>query len=47
MGSFAVKMQVATQARKNVLCLLTISDCILTGESLLAKDRQLRFTDYD
>ena len=35
----------AAEAGKNALCLLTISDCPLTGESLSAEDRQLSFTE--
>jgi purine-nucleoside phosphorylase len=51
MGILAVEMEAAAlymnaaEAGKNALCLLTISDCILTGESLSAEDRQVSFTD--
>jgi purine-nucleoside phosphorylase len=51
MGIIAVEMEAAAlymnaaAAGKNALCLLTISDCPLTGESLSAEDRQLSFTD--
>ncbi|SKA80617.1 purine-nucleoside phosphorylase [Clostridium sp. USBA 49] len=51
MGILAVEMEAAAlymnaaQARKNALCLLTISDSLLTGESLSAEERQLSFTD--
>lgn len=51
MGILAVEMEAAAlymnaaQAKKNALCLLTISDSLLTGESLSAEDRQLSFTD--
>lgn len=50
MGIVAVEMEAAAlymnaaQAGKNALCLLTISDHVLTGESLSAEDRQLSFT---
>lgn len=50
MGIIAVEMEAAAlymnaaQAGKNALCLLTISDHVLTGESLSAEDRQLSFT---
>lgn len=51
MGILAVEMEAAAlymnaaQAGKNALCLLTISDCPLTGEALSAEERQLSFTD--
>ncbi len=50
MGIIAVEMEAAAlymnaaEAGKKALCLLTISDSILTGESLSAEDRQLSFT---
>jgi purine-nucleoside phosphorylase len=51
MGILAVEMEAAAlymnaaQAKKNALCLLTISDSLITGESLSAEDRQISFTD--
>ena len=51
MGILAVEMEAAAlymnaaQAKKNALCLLTISDSLVTGESLSAEDRQISFTD--
>jgi purine-nucleoside phosphorylase len=51
MGILAVEMEAAAlymnaaQAKKNALCLLTISDSLITGESLSAEDRQSSFTD--
>ena len=51
MGIIAVEMEAAAlymnaaEAGKKALCLLTISDCPLTGESLSAEDRQLSFTE--
>ncbi len=51
MGILAVEMEAAAlymnaaQAKKNALCLLTISDSLVTGESLSAEDRQTSFTD--
>jgi purine-nucleoside phosphorylase len=51
MGILAVEMEAAAlymnaaQAKKNALCLLTISDSLITGESLSAEDRQTSFTD--
>lgn len=51
MGIVAVEMEAAAlymnaaYASKNALCLLTISDCPLKGESLSAEDRQLSFTE--
>lgn len=51
MGILAVEMEAAAlymnaaEAGKKALCLLTISDCPLTGESLSAEDRQLSFTE--
>lgn len=50
MGVLAVEMEAAAlymnaaKAGKNALCLLTISDCPLKGESLDAKERQVGFT---
>lgn len=51
MGILAVEMEAAAlymnaaKAGKNALCLLTISDCPLTGQALSAQDRQLSFTE--
>ena len=51
MGVLAIEMEAAAlyrnaaEAGKNALCLLTISDSVLTGESLSAEDRQLSFTE--
>lgn len=51
MGILAVEMEAAAlymnaaKAGKNALCILTISDSIVTGESLSAEDRQSTFTD--
>lgn len=51
MGILAVEMEAAAlymnaaEAGKNALCILTISDCPLRGESLSAEDRQLSFTE--
>ncbi|ADL50678.1 purine-nucleoside phosphorylase [Clostridium cellulovorans] len=51
MGILAVEMEAAAlymnaaKAGKNALCLLTISDSIVTGEALSAEDRQSTFTD--
>lgn len=51
MGILAVEMEAAAlymnaaEAGKNALCLLTISDSVLTGESLSAEDRQTSFTE--
>ncbi|MBL4935607.1 purine-nucleoside phosphorylase [Clostridium sp. YIM B02515] len=51
MGILAVEMEAAAlymnaaQAKKSALCLLTISDSLITGESLSAEERQLSFTD--
>lgn len=51
MGILAVEMEAAAlymnaaQAKKKALCLLTISDSLITGESLSAEDRQTSFTD--
>ncbi len=51
MGILAIEMEAAAlymnaaEAGKNALCLLTISDSVLTGESLSAEDRQLSFTE--
>lgn len=50
MGVLAVEMEAAAlymnaaRAGKNALCLLTISDCPFTGESLSAEERQSGFT---
>ena len=50
MGILAVEMEAAAlymnaaEAGKKALCLLTISDCPLTGESLSAEGRQNSFT---
>lgn len=50
MGILAVEMEAAAlymnaaKAGKNALCLLTISDCPFTGESLSAEERQVSFT---
>ncbi len=50
MGVLAVEMEAAAlymnaaRAGKNALCLLTISDCPFTGESLPAEERQTGFT---
>ncbi len=50
MGVLAVEMEAAAlymnaaKAGKNALCLLTISDCPFTGESLSAEERQVSFT---
>lgn len=50
MGILAVEMEAAAlymnaaEAGKKALCLLTISDCPLTGESLSAEERQNSFT---
>ncbi len=50
MGVLAVEMEAAAlymnaaRAGKNALCLLTISDCPFTGESLSAEERQTSFT---
>lgn len=50
MGVLAVEMEAAAlymnaaRAGKKALCLLTISDCPFTGESLSSQDRQFGFT---
>lgn len=50
MGVLAVEMEAAAlymnaaRAGKNALCMLTISDCPFTGESLPAEERQTSFT---
>ena len=50
MGVLAVEMEAAAlylnaaRAGKRALCLLTVSDCPFTGESLPAKDRETGFT---
>lgn len=50
MGVLAVEMEAAAlymnaaRAGKEALCLLTVSDCPLRGESLSAQDRQTTFT---
>ena len=43
MESAALYMN-AARAGKRALCLLTVSDCPLRGESLPAEDRQTTFT---
>ncbi|MDO4321421.1 MAG: purine-nucleoside phosphorylase [Lachnospiraceae bacterium] len=49
MGVLAIEMEAAAlymnaaKAKKNALCILTISDHIYTGEALSAEDRQLGF----
>ncbi len=49
MGVLAVEMEAAAlymnaaRAGKNALCILTVSDCPLTGESLPAQERQTGF----
>jgi len=51
MGILAVEMEAAAlymnaaEAGKNALCILTISDCPLRGESLPEEDRQVSFTE--
>jgi len=51
MGVLAVEMESAAlymnaaRSGKNALCICTVSDCPLTGESLPAEDRQNTFTD--
>lgn len=50
MGVLAVEMESAAlymnaaRAGKKALCLLTVSDCPFTGESLSSQDRQVSFT---
>ena len=44
MESAALYMN-AARAGKNALCILTISDHILTGEELPAMDRQVSFNE--
>ena len=50
MGVLAVEMEAAAlymnaaRAGKSALCLLTVSDCPFTGESLSAQERQTGFT---
>ncbi len=51
MGVLAVEMESAAlymnaaRCGKNALCILTVSDHLLTGESLSAEERQTSFTD--
>ena len=51
MGVLAVEMESAglyanaAKLGKNALCLLTVSDCIFTGEVTTAQERQTAFTD--
>ena len=51
MGVLAVEMESAAlymnaaRSGKNALCICTVSDCPLTGESLPSEDRQNTFTD--
>lgn len=51
MGVLAVEMEAAAlymnaaRLKKKALCILTISDCIFTGESLPWQERQNTFTD--
>lgn len=51
MGVLAVEMEAAAlymnaaRCGKSALCILTISDCPLTGESLPAKEREIGFND--
>ena len=51
MGVLAVEMEStalyanAARAKKNALCILTISDCIFTEEATSADERQTAFTD--
>lgn len=50
MGVLAVEMEAsalymnAARAGKNALCMLTISDCLFTGEATTAEERQNSFT---
>lgn len=51
MGVLAVEMESAglfmnaARLGKNALCIVTISDCIFTGESTSAEERQISFTN--
>lgn len=51
MGVLAVEMESAglymnaARAGKNALCILTVSDCIFTGEATTSAERQTAFTD--
>ncbi len=51
MGVLAVEMEAAAlymnaaRCGKKALCILTVSDCPLTGESLPAKERETGFND--
>lgn len=51
MGILAIEMEAAAlymnaaRAKKKALCILTVSDHILTGESLSAEDRQVTFKE--
>ena len=51
MGVLAVEMEsaglfmTASRASKNALCIVTISDCIITGEATSSEERQTAFTD--
>ena len=51
MGVLAVEMEAAAlymnaaRCGKKALCILTISDCPLTGESLTSKEREVGFND--
>ena len=51
MGVLAVEMESAAlymnaaRLGKNALCLLTISDCIFTGEATTSEERRTAFTD--
>lgn len=51
MGILAIEMEAAAlymnaaRAKKKALCILTVSDHILTGESLSAEDRQVTFNE--
>lgn len=51
MGVLAIEMETAAlymnaaRAEKNALCILTVSDCPLTGESTSAEERQTSFRD--
>lgn len=51
MGVLAVEMESvalyanAVKAKKNALCILTVSDCIFKGKSLSAEERQISFRE--
>lgn len=51
MGVLAVEMESAglymnaARSGRNALCILTVSDCIFTGESTTSSERQTAFTD--